>query len=126
MKMKFFTVCGLVILGILSISNTAVAAGHDNGAFVIEGGACGLFQGDGSLILVADPDNNFVGTGSENGNAKVTCHASGVIPAPGPGPYKASGFLCGVVLQDGTGAVTTNSKALVTPDGESLLTCKLP
>lgn len=101
---------------------TATAAAQ-NSALVIEGGACGLFQGDGSLIIVADPDNNFVGTGSANGTAKITCHASGVIPAPGPGPFRASGFPCGIILQDGSGLLTTDSSAMVTPDGESLLKC---
>ncbi len=104
----------------------ASAFADDNAAFVVEGGPCGLFQGDGSVISVTDPDNNFVGTGSNNGNAKLTCHASGVIPAPGPGPFKTSGFLCGLFLQDGSLTLTTNSRALVTPDGESFLACKLP
>ena len=101
----------------------AASAFAQNSALVIEGGGCGLFQGDGSVIFVADPDNNFVGTGSKNGNAKITCHASGVIPAPGPGPFRASGFLCSIILQDGSGFATTDSTAQVTPDGESLLKC---
>ncbi len=102
----------------------AASAFAQNEAFVVEGGACFLFQGDASLILVVDGDNNFVGTGSNNGNAKVTCHASGVIPAPGPGPLQLSGFGCFVLLQDASGFFTTNSRALVTPDGEALLVCK--
>jgi hypothetical protein len=113
----------LLASSLMVFAASVFADSHDNGAFVVEGGACGLFQVDGSLIVVTDPDNNFVGTGSKNGNAKVTCHASGVIPSPGPGPLKLTGFGCTVLLQDGSPAFTTNSKALVTPDGEALLNC---
>ncbi len=101
----------------------AGAAYAQNSALVIEGGGCGLFQGDGSLIFVADADNNFVGTGSKNGVSKITCHASGVIPAPGPGPIKMSGFLCSIVLQNGDGFLTFDSYSQVSPDGEALLKC---
>ena len=116
MKLFKFSLASIILM----FAGTAYA---QNSAYVLEGGGCGLFQGDGTTVVVIDADNNFVGTGSKNGTTKITCHASGVVPAPGPGPFKASGFACGVILQDGTGVITTDSQALVTPDGESLLKC---
>ena len=119
---------GSVIVGIavvLSISMMPAFAGAPSpAAFVIEGGFCALFNGNGQIVVVNDPDNISVGTSS--GHSTGICHASGVAPAPGPGPFKASGFGCNIILQDGSSTLTFNTRALVTPDGESLLVCRLP
>ena len=119
---------GITITAIAAIlvawaPSVAYAGAPSPAAFIVQGGACNLFNGNGQIVLVTDPVNISVGTSS--GHSTGICKASGVAPAPGPGPFKASGFGCNIILQDGGSTVTTNTRALVTPDGESLLVCRL-
>jgi len=89
-------------------------------AFTDEGFFCGMLGPDG-FVVQADPDNIIVESNDNNNHIKLNCHFEGVPNSTGK-VFKLDGILCGIGTDDQF-VLTTNSKVVVTPDGEGLLTC---
>jgi hypothetical protein len=91
----------------------------EQAAIVIHDLGCNLFDGYGN-VLSADNSHAVVTNSQENDITVLKCSAKDVpVPEDMKAPFKAEGFLCGT-----PGGSTTDSHAIVTSSGNSMLTCK--
>jgi hypothetical protein len=108
---------GFALMALLGLASAA-QADPGNGAVVIKDGVCGLFDGNGAVVL-SDSSHSVV-TPSDNGMIK--CQAD-VTPAAAGGTVKYNfantGVLCGGPL-----GVTEDWQEVVSASGKATLTCK--
>lgn len=113
-----FLVAFMFVVGVAYYSSSRVGAEE---ALVIKDGTCALFDADGHLFFTNQTQQ--VDTDSKNNNSKISCHAQ--QPATVALPAKAVHFNyenTGLLCSTGFG-LTQNWKAVVTPDGNSMLSC---
>jgi len=119
--MKTLKVLAAASVLMLPIATPAFASGEP--AQVIKGVGCVLNFGVFGLPGGAVTDQS-IDVSNSGGNTQLTCHFD-VLPNFTPDKaMNAQGFACGVIEQ-GNFAVTTDSRATITPGGKARLSCQI-
>ncbi|MCK5234572.1 MAG: hypothetical protein KAJ88_01900 [Candidatus Aenigmarchaeota archaeon] len=114
MKKMTILVSLLVLLAFGGISTYAADTGP---AFIHKDFGCALYDGNGKVTIFTT-DSHTVVSNDANGNTILKCFATLTEEETPEKAVVLKGFPCGT--QSGS---TTNTKAVVTPGGRSMLTC---
>ncbi|WP_423801790.1 hypothetical protein [Neobacillus sp. SAB-20_R2A] len=112
---KVWALAFTMLAGVFGFTSAAAAQGP---AVVINNFTCGVPEANGNIILTTD--SHTVITNDANGNTILKCFYKQDPNSNPPQAIVSKGFLCGTFL-----GLTTDSKAVITPSGNIVLTCKI-